>query len=43
MKLIFTARLCNTVKFRKKAPGLKIFKGPNEGLLFGGAYLRKET
>ena len=30
-----------TVKFRKYAPGLIFFKGPFEGLIFGGAYIRR--
>ena len=30
-----------TVKFRKKALGLIFFKGPFEGLIFVGAYIRK--
>ena len=33
----------NTVKFRKQALGLMFFKVLYEGLILGGAYLRREN
>ena len=35
--------LDNTVKFRKEAPGRIFFKGLFDGLIFGGAYVWRET
>ena len=35
------AKIEDTVKFRKLAPGLILFKGPFWGLIFGGAYVRR--